>query len=478
MDNRTIDYTTRDYEGFRNDMIELLKVKIPEYSDFSESDMGVVLIELLAHGLDILSYYNDKVANEIFPDTATERESIIKHCRRLGYELKNATPSRYYQVFKITPQPNTYVIPRGTKLLTKGDDPIEFELMEDLSIPPNCTGLEKDLVTGDYLYKAIVEQGSSVSSDIIGSSNGTAYQEFTLSYTPVILDSLKVYVSDSSSIEEWTKATNFIDSDLTSKQYTVETTDDDNVKIMFGSGISGMIPPVYDNGISASYRIGGGTIGNVALETITEMPSRPAVVIDTFNVEQLHIASDKENIEEAKIHAPMSLKTLWRAVCLEDYENLLIQQYPDEILHCKAIAEVDKCTISIYILTSKYGETLPEDVKAKYLEYLDERKEIGYTLNFYAPQFSMFDMTVNVTTTKAYTNAEVKSTVETYLNTVTSVGNFTFGEALKTSTFIRDLMNLPGVMDVAISTSGVVTPDNAHIIKLGTLTVNPQGGIS
>ena len=42
------DFSTRDYEGFRNSMIEMLKVKIPEYSDFSQSDVGIVLIELLA----------------------------------------------------------------------------------------------------------------------------------------------------------------------------------------------------------------------------------------------------------------------------------------------------------------------------------------------------------------------------------------------------------------------------------------------
>ena len=38
MDN--LDYTTRDYEGFRNDMLTLLKQKIPEYSDFSQSDIN------------------------------------------------------------------------------------------------------------------------------------------------------------------------------------------------------------------------------------------------------------------------------------------------------------------------------------------------------------------------------------------------------------------------------------------------------
>ena len=30
-----VNMSTRDYEGFRTDMIEMLKKKIPEYSDFS-----------------------------------------------------------------------------------------------------------------------------------------------------------------------------------------------------------------------------------------------------------------------------------------------------------------------------------------------------------------------------------------------------------------------------------------------------------
>ena len=51
---KNVDYTNKDYESFRQDMIVRLQQKIPEYTDTSESDFGIVLIELLAHGLDIL----------------------------------------------------------------------------------------------------------------------------------------------------------------------------------------------------------------------------------------------------------------------------------------------------------------------------------------------------------------------------------------------------------------------------------------
>lgn len=473
---RNIDYTSRDYEGFRNDMIELLKQKIPEYSDFSESDMGIVLIELLAHGLDILSYYNDKVANEIFPDTATERESIIKHCRRLGYTLKNSIPSQYYQVFKIIPQTSDYVIPRGFKLRTSGEENIEFELLEDLVIPKNCTGLEKD-EHNNYLYKVLVEHGSTVNSDIVGTSNGTAYQEFLLSNTPIIVDSLKVFVRNEFDIEEWERVDNFIDSDTTSKQYMIEVTENDQVKIMFGSGISGAIPPRYEDGISASYRIGGGDIGNVSLESITEMTSKPAIIIDTMNVEQVQIGKEKETIEEAKIHAPLSLRTLWRAVTLKDYEDLLLQEYPGEILRAKAIAEEDRYTISLYVLTDNEKEDLSEADKKKYLEFLDTRKEIGYNLQMFAPTYETVNLTIDVVTNKAYKNNDIKELINLYITSTFTKDYFDFGQELLVSQLIKQLMILNGIYDVKVTPVGNTKPVSNKLVKLGTVTINVQGGV-
>ena len=114
-----VNMSTRDYEGFRTDMIEMLKKKIPEYSDFSSSDMGIVMIELMAHGLDVLSYYNDKVANELFLETATERESVARLTRMLGYTLQESNPAKYMQVFEIIPQETEFIIPKGFVVKTE-----------------------------------------------------------------------------------------------------------------------------------------------------------------------------------------------------------------------------------------------------------------------------------------------------------------------------------------------------------------------
>lgn len=472
---QNVDYTTRDYEGFRNDMLTLLKQKIPEYSDFSQSDMGVVLIELLAHGLDIISYYNDRIANEIFPDTALDRESIVKHCRRLGYELQNAVPSQFKQAFKINPQTYDYFIPRGMKLVTAGEETIEFELIEDLIIPANCTGVEQDR-EGNYLYTALVEHGNTVTSDIIGTSNGEPYQEFTLSYPNVILDSLTVFVRNEYTIEEWTRVSNFIDSDRTSKTYMVEVLDNGLCKITFGNGTSGMIPPQFENGISANYRTGGGLDGNVSLFNITELPSKPAVILETFNVEQVQLGSDAETVEQARIHAPLSLRTLWRAVTLYDYENLLIQEFPEEILSVKAVAENDRFTISIYILTNSPLGDLPEENKEKYLEFLDERKEIGYNLVIKPPKYSDVTLNVNVKTTKANYNEHIKNVVNAHLSANYDITTYGFGEELIISQVMKDILMLNGVIDVNITADGNIKPSSDTIIRLVSFNVVVSGG--
>ena len=43
-----IDYTSRDYESIKQDMIAMLKRILPEYTDTSETDAGIVILECFA----------------------------------------------------------------------------------------------------------------------------------------------------------------------------------------------------------------------------------------------------------------------------------------------------------------------------------------------------------------------------------------------------------------------------------------------
>ena len=90
-----IDYTSRDYEGFKELLISKLKEKMPEYTDTSENDAGIVILEALANGLDVISLYSDIIANDVILPTTQSRNLAVLLAQCLGYIPYNQRASIY-----------------------------------------------------------------------------------------------------------------------------------------------------------------------------------------------------------------------------------------------------------------------------------------------------------------------------------------------------------------------------------------------
>jgi uncharacterized phage protein gp47/JayE len=472
-----IDYSTKDYEGFREDLIKQLKIKIQEYSDFSESDAGIVLIELLSYGLDILSYYTDKVANELYIDSAQERESLLKLCKFLNYTPKGATSSELYQVAQIAPRTTDYVLNKGFQFTTdaqSASDRIIFEVKDDFTIPANCTGLETDS-TGAYKYKFPIIQGFTMSNDILGSSNGTAYQKFTLNYKPVVSDSLQVFVNEGTAFRLWDKVDNFIDSDDSDLVYRTFENSEGATVIEFGSGASGKIPDIFQNGIMATYRVGGGTQGNVAANTITKVVSNISDILKTFNPDVPYkIGTDTESKDEIRVNAPASLRTIGeRAVSLTDYKDIMLLR--GDVLLCLPKGHDDRTTVELVTLL-KSEVNLSDDYKAEIIDYFDDKKDIGYTVMVTQAVKKPLNITVNIESYPKY----VMSTIQT--NTTTVVKNFLAdGNMDIEEEFIPDALSAEiryasiGIKRISILCTDTVGTN--EYATLGSVTVNVTGGV-
>ena len=194
-----IDYTSRDYEAYRDLLITKLQEKMPEYTDTSETDAGIVILEALANGLDICSLYADIIANDVILPTTQDRKLAVILARCLGYKAYNQTAAVYQQVFVLSePQEYYVLIPKGTVVTTEDDndvEPLQFETMDDLIIPAGELGDEQD-EEGYYKYTVEVEHGITIEDDVIGSSAGTPLQTFQLNYTGVLVDSIELYVDE------------------------------------------------------------------------------------------------------------------------------------------------------------------------------------------------------------------------------------------------------------------------------------------
>ncbi|HEY5880204.1 MAG TPA: hypothetical protein VIU11_14940 [Nakamurella sp.] len=87
-----VDLLTKDYTGFVGLLADWVKVRNPAIRDLSGAGFERVLLDLLAWFGDMSSYYQDRVANEAFIETAAQRFSLRQHAVLLGTQLDDGHP--------------------------------------------------------------------------------------------------------------------------------------------------------------------------------------------------------------------------------------------------------------------------------------------------------------------------------------------------------------------------------------------------
>jgi hypothetical protein len=91
----------------------------------SPRDPAIALLDAWATVLDVLGFYQERVANEGYLRTATERRSVLELARTIGYELSPGVAASTWLVFRVEdresppgmpPPPPAVVVPAGLKV--------------------------------------------------------------------------------------------------------------------------------------------------------------------------------------------------------------------------------------------------------------------------------------------------------------------------------------------------------------------------
>ncbi|MGH6649746.1 MAG: putative baseplate assembly protein [Sphingopyxis sp.] len=119
-----IDYLAKDYDSFRQLMLDRMAVSLPGWTERSPADLGVTLVEALAYAADQTSWFQDAVGTEAFFGRARLRQSVLRHARLLGYGASEGCNARVavaieaaLDVERAAPLPP--ILPRGTRMLTR-----------------------------------------------------------------------------------------------------------------------------------------------------------------------------------------------------------------------------------------------------------------------------------------------------------------------------------------------------------------------
>jgi len=214
-----IKYINRDFDSLKQDLLEYVKLTYPDrYNDFSEASVGMMLLELNAYVGDVLSYHLDKRYNEMFVETAEQRESLFRLARNLGYKPRGKRASATLVDLSITVPvagdtfDADYALTYQRGIQLQSESGAFFEILEDVdfSSPNSFRGVPNRTVTPVIAGGEIVEYvltksvvavaGRSITETLeVTSSNARPYMTWTLS-DDSILEIRNLINSDVSSV--------------------------------------------------------------------------------------------------------------------------------------------------------------------------------------------------------------------------------------------------------------------------------------
>jgi predicted phage baseplate assembly protein len=177
------------------------------------------------------------------------------------------------------------------------------------------------------------EHAEDMPREVVGRSNGAPAQTFTVTRTPVLprREGEHVVVSGPDGVEDWVEVEDFTASTESDNHYVW---DSGSGTITFGPRVRypdgsvrqhGRVPRDGSQIYVTGYRAGGGGRGNVGAGTLTVLRSTVPFIRDATNLAAATGGVDAETVEEAKVRAPMTVRTGHRAVTARDYERLSLE---------------------------------------------------------------------------------------------------------------------------------------------------------
>ncbi|MEN6358292.1 MAG: baseplate J/gp47 family protein [Armatimonadota bacterium] len=435
-------YVDKDYDSIREELISRIPQLTERWTDFNSSDLGVVLLELFSGIADMLTYYIDSQAAECYLPTARQRQNIINLCSLISYKLHGPIAASTQVQFTLDQALTCGIlIPSGTALLAP-DEALEvpFITVQDVSIPAGQTQCDVDAIQGQLVIEEFV-------------STGIACSSIKLARTDVAHGSIQVSVSG----VEWTQVEHFVESSSDDTHYVLATDGLDNVSIIFGDGKNGAFP---GNGkqIQVTYLATFGSDGNLAPHRITKMlstiymQSGESVRFTIDNPIAATGGADRESQEHAKLVAPATVKSTWKAVTRDDYIAL-----------CLAFPGVAKAKIqdinddpglliySVRICIAPEGGGLPSPLlKSQILDYLDSRRLLTIDAGIVDPVYIAVDVSADLYIYPGEVIETVRERAQQALENYFDFDNQDFGQKLYLSDLIVLLDGVQGVSHVVL----------------------------
>ena len=484
------DYTGIGYEALRTSMLELARARVPEWTDQSESDLGVLLIELFAYACDLTLYYQTRIAANLLPETSDEPAALLQLLRLIGYELRPpaaATADLRVGFDLAVPPAPPITIPAGTVFnagLPSGDS-VRFETVRatviDLPHLKPASGADPLDAGLSFFCPLPVVEGRSFPNQLLGVSDGSANQRYELTQKRVLAGSVAVRVQEPGGTTEWQEVDSFADSTPADRHFVVQRflepgaiQNDGAASVLFGDGTNGMRPsagtaasPVR---VFADFRVGGGREANVAAGTTFTGPS---FVKRATNPQAASGGMPAEDIDRARRLAPRLFRTQDRGVTLRDHEDFA--RHVPGVGKARAVA-ISFNQIVIYVAPSGQVAEPSELLKRDLLAAFERQRMAATFVDVVGPKPADVYIRARVQAQPYFLVADVRVAAERAVAEYLAFENVDFGTPVFLSRIYDAIQDLPEVVSLEV-TEFARTPGGgvAGVIELGPQEIARPG---
>ncbi len=289
---------------------------------------------------------------------------------------------------------------------------------------------------------AMISQRTRITNEVLPNGNGEPDQTAKLARSPIVPNSLRMFVTNGNVTEEWFETDDLFaaGSEVSANDLhlppgakksnrnnpKVFTVNAESGEIKFGDGLHGQRPPL-DARIIVSYDCGAGIAGNVGAETIDTAPELPAG-IKVSNPVRTWGGADSENVVDGEKQISRYLQHRERLVTEADFEKIVMRA-PGVLLGRVEILPAfnpdlspnepgDAAGAVTIMVIPRYDVKQPDaplpdrfflDAICK---YVDERRLITTEIFLRAPVYKPIWISVGINITADKSASEVRETVK------------------------------------------------------------------
>jgi len=322
--NTDLIVTGLDFDVIRANLRTYISQK-PEFTDYDFNDSALgTLLDLLAYNTYYNAIYANMATNEGFLDTAQLYDSVVSRAKAIGYTptsarsataniqliFPSATSNSSFRSIRVTKNTKFSASVNGTSYT--------FVAPQTYTIAANSSGGFADYIT--------IKEGTPLTHRF--AYNRTSNTSFVLSNQGVDTTSITVTVTSSGNTVAYIKANDITTVNSSSKVFFVEADKDQKYKVAFGDGVLGY-QPLTSSVVAISYRVCNSSAPNGANSFTLVGSTIDGQTVTVVPVGRAEGGAPIEDIESIRFNAPKLYETQNRTVTSNDYERIVLREYPD-----------------------------------------------------------------------------------------------------------------------------------------------------